>query len=91
VGFVPTRCEPDGRSSKTNDSFFKAERITGHFARRDPLEEDKVVSKVVGDISAKLFSKEEDPSARTATGLVLQKVSVAGHSSDEDDGDVYPV
>jgi hypothetical protein len=36
-----------GRSSKTNESLFTAEKITGHFARRDPLGEDKVVSKAV--------------------------------------------
>jgi hypothetical protein len=46
-----------GRSSKTNDSF-NAERITGHFARRDPLGEDKVGAKAVGDIAARLFEKE---------------------------------
>jgi hypothetical protein len=76
-----------GRSSKTNDSFFQAERITGHFARRNPLGEDKVVSKAVGDIAERLFSKEEDPAARTSTGLVLQKVSAADDSREEDDDD----
>jgi hypothetical protein len=43
-----------GRSSKTNDSF-NAESITGHFARRDPLGEDKVVAKAVRDIFARHF------------------------------------
>jgi hypothetical protein len=46
-----------GRLSKANDSFYNEERITGHFARRDPLGEDKVVAKAVGDISARLFLK----------------------------------
>jgi hypothetical protein len=76
-----------GRSSRTNNSFFQAERITGHFARRDPSGESKVVSKAVGDIAARLFSKEEDPAARTATGLVLQKMSAADDSSDDEDDD----
>jgi hypothetical protein len=44
----------------------------------------------VEDIAARKFSKEEYPGARTATGLVLQRVSVANDSSDEDDGDDYP-
>jgi hypothetical protein len=80
-----------GRSSKTNDSLFNAERITGHFARRDPLGEDKVVAKAVGEIAARLFSKEEDPAARNATGLVLQNVSEADDSSNEEENENYPV
>jgi hypothetical protein len=90
VDFIPALCEPERALEQTNDSFFNAERIIGHFARLDPLGEDKVVSKAVGDISVRLFSKEEDPAARTATVLVLQKVSAADDSSDEDDGDDYP-
>jgi hypothetical protein len=46
-----------GRSSKTIDSVFRAERITGHFSRRDRLGEDKGVSKAVRGNSAKLFSR----------------------------------
>jgi hypothetical protein len=55
------------------------------------LGEDKVVSKAVGDIAARLFAKEDDPAARTATDLVLHKVAAADDSSDEDDGDDYPI
>jgi hypothetical protein len=55
------------------------------------LGQDKVASKTVGDIAARLFSKEEDSAARTVTGLVLQMVSAADDSSDEDDGDDYTV
>jgi hypothetical protein len=55
------------------------------------LGEDKFYSKAVGDIAARLFSKEEDPSARTATGLFFQKFAAAEGSSDEDDGDDYQV
>jgi hypothetical protein len=80
-----------GRSRRTNDSFFNAERITGHFARRDPLGEDKVVSKAVKDIAARLFSKEEDLAARNSTGLVLKIISAADESSNEDGNDNYPV
>jgi hypothetical protein len=50
-----------GRSSKTNDSFFNVERITGHFARGDPLGEDKVVSKAVGDFAERLFRRTRTP------------------------------
>jgi hypothetical protein len=80
-----------GRSSKTNDSYFNAERITGHFARRDPLGEDKVVSKAVGDIAASYFQRRRTPAARCGTFLVLQNGSAAEDSSDEGDDDDYPV
>jgi hypothetical protein len=80
-----------GRSSKTNEYCFTAERITGHFAHHDPLGEDKVVSKAVGDIAARLFLKKEDPAARNTSGLVLQRVSAAYDSTGEDNDDEYPV
>jgi hypothetical protein len=45
------RVEREGRSAETKNAFFRREKITAHFARRDPSMDAKVVSKsVVGDI-----------------------------------------
>jgi hypothetical protein len=62
-----------GRSAETNNAFFRREKITAHFAHRDPSMDVMVVPKPVGDLEMLLYAREEDHAARTATGLVLRR------------------
>jgi hypothetical protein len=57
--------------TETNNAFYRREKITAHFACRDPSMDAKVVSKPVGEIALLLHAREEDHAART-TGLVLR-------------------
>jgi hypothetical protein len=58
-----------GRSAETNNAFFRREKITAHFARRDPSMDAKVASKPVGDIRryCTLARKTKPPGLRLAS------------------------
>jgi hypothetical protein len=62
-----------GQSAETNNEFFKREKITAHFARRDLSMDVKVVSKPFGYLATLLYAREEDHAARTATCLALRR------------------
>jgi hypothetical protein len=50
-----------GRSSRTNNSFFQAERITGHFARRDPSGRARLSQRPSGTLLQGYFRRRRTP------------------------------